>query len=176
MQTPFIAALLLITQLAAAQGTNDCAVSPAIIIDFSWHNSTRNCGCDDGGCLPTGLPGGPGCGPPDTVQATFQQQSAYYNDSLTCGAWDPGSVPAREIPGGPFNCRSLGRRFSFGVNGTEATINYVEPNFLCANGRAQVTYEGSFSMDCVSDSYGNSTCVQHDPTVHLNAMDINPIH
>lgn len=112
------------------QDPDDCYIPPAIITNFSWHNSTHNCGCDDGGCLPTGLHGGPGCGPPDTVEATFSQQSPTYNDTLTCGASDPGSVPARPIPGGPFNCRSLGRHFFLAVNGTEGTLTYVEPNFI----------------------------------------------
>ena len=125
-----LASLISIAQLASGQGTDACNVPPAIITNFTWHNSTYNCGCNDGGCLPTGLHGGPSCGPPDMVEATFSQRSPTYNDTLTCGASDPGSVPARAIPGGPFNCRSLGRHFIFTVNGTEGTLTYVEPNFI----------------------------------------------
>ncbi|KAF7595403.1 hypothetical protein BBP40_006398 [Aspergillus hancockii] len=192
----FLTTLSSITQLASGQGTDDCEILPAIITNFSWHNSTHNCGCDDGGCLPTGLHGGPGCGPPDTVRVTFYQSSPTYNDTLICGASDPGSVPARAIPGGPFNCRSLGRRFSFTVNGTEGTLSYVEPNFawyvlaleiafvifhglrlivvivFSPTGRAQVTYTGSFAMGCEYDSYRNATCVQRESTVQLEPTEV----
>ncbi|KAK6827027.1 hypothetical protein RU639_004562 [Aspergillus parasiticus] len=171
-----LASLLSIAQLAFGQGADGCNIPPAIITNFTWHNSTHNCGCDDGGCLPTGLHGGPGCGPPDMVEATFSQQSPTYNDTLTCGASDPGSVPARPIPGGPFNCRSLGRHFIFTANGTEGTLTYVEPNFICPKGRAQVTYVGSFEMDCVYDRFRNSTCVQSEPSFQLEPDEVVGIH
>ncbi|KJK60709.1 hypothetical protein P875_00053080 [Aspergillus parasiticus SU-1] len=171
-----LASLLSIAQLAFGQGADGCNIPPAIITNFTWHNSTHNCGCDDGGCLPTGLHGGPGCGPPDMVEATFSQQSPTYNDTLTCGASDPGSVPARPIPGGLFNCRSLGRHFIFTANGTEGTLTYVEPNFICPEGRAQVTYVGSFEMDCVYDRFRNSTCVQSEPSFQLEPDEVVGIH
>lgn len=104
--------------------TPDCPIPPVTVTGFLWHNSTHNCGCDDGGCLPTGVHGGPGCGPPDTARATFWEPINAAN--TTCARADPGSVPAGTIPGEyAYSCLSLGRRWTFGVDGW---ISYTDPN------------------------------------------------
>lgn len=107
----------------------NCDIAPAVMSKFYWHNSTHNCGCDDGGCLPTGLPSPQGCGPPDKIEASFYQPTFDYN--VTCIAADPGSVPAKPIPGGWYSCRSLGRHWSFEKIGGVATVTFVEPNGQC---------------------------------------------
>jgi hypothetical protein len=104
----------------------DCEILPVTVTGFRWHNSTHNCGCDDGGCLPTGVSGGPGCGPPDTAQATFWDPNNRYNG--TCYRGDPGTVPAGIIPGaGAYSCLSLGTRWAFGTKGW---ILFTDPNVV----------------------------------------------
>ena len=117
-----------ITLLPALTYTSSppCMIPPAHLTNFHWHNSTHNCGCDDRGCLPTGLHGGPGCGPPDEPQATLIEPSLRYNTN--CYALDPGIVPAQVIPGGPYPCRSLGRRWYFAEDRETGMVTFIEPN------------------------------------------------
>jgi hypothetical protein len=77
-------------------------------------------------------------------------------------------VPAGIIPGaGAYSCLSLGTRWAFGTKGW---ILFTDPNVVCDNIRWEITFNGTFDMDCVVDSFGNSTCVQRD-----NSFCIPPI-
>ncbi|KAF9893337.1 hypothetical protein FE257_011769 [Aspergillus nanangensis] len=166
--------------LAHSQTTDAaCNIQPVIITNTQWHNSWLSCGCDSGTCLPTGVSGGPGCGPPDTLQVTFYQPPPS-DHTLTCYANDPGSVPAQAIPGGTYNCRSGGRRFFFDVEGVQASnftgmasVVFTEPSYPCAEGSYDVTYEGSFALDCGWDAHRNMTCVQQEEFVELPVVALD---
>lgn len=43
--------------------------------------------------------------------------------------------------------------------------------FLSPNARWIVTYRGPFAMDCTVDSFGNSTCVQHEPSFTIPTVE-----
>jgi hypothetical protein len=47
---------------------------------------------------------------------------------------------------------------------------------LSPNGRIQVTYVGSFEMNCEYDSYRNSTCVQRQSTIELEPEGVVGVH
>ncbi|KAL4894777.1 hypothetical protein BDV59DRAFT_174944 [Aspergillus ambiguus] len=113
----------------------DCDIQPTVVTNLAWHNSWLSCGCDSGTCLTSAVSGGPGCGPPDTLNVTFYEPTPM-DDTLTCYIADPGSVPAQAIPGGTYNCRSGGRRFGFDVDGImasdfvgNASLIYTEPSY-----------------------------------------------
>ncbi|KAK2753484.1 hypothetical protein FQN54_007874 [Arachnomyces sp. PD_36] len=148
----------------------DCEpLLPITITGFTWHNSTHNCGCDDPttGCPPTGFPVGPGCGPPDTAQATFDNPNT--GSKTTCYRTDPGSVPADIIPSeSEHSCLSLGTRWTFGVEGW---IMFTDPNVECPNGRWTVTARGNFDMGCVEDPFGNTTCAKIKPSFDIFIVD-----
>ena len=45
-------------------------------------------------------------------------------------------------------------------------------HIISPKGRTQVTYVGSFQMDCVYDRFRNSTCVQSEPGFQLQPDEV----